>query len=374
MDHRRHEKLKTALLTALLGGLLLLPVYVPWLEQLFPQIQRPPLAGAFERIGHPTLLPGTFLSKAYPRKKEAWLKQESPLTPLFVRAKNELDFRLFRHLNNRRFVLGRDSFFFSKSYLESATGKNYLGRQRLLEQARTLKVFCERLDQLGVPCVVVNPPAKFRQMPEKAPAHYACYPVDSTNWTTLNYLLDSLGVPRLPLDFLLQPFQGKIPTYPQMGLHWNYLGLTLMADSLRSFLERGFGLCLPELRWEIEWKTHPELRNTDLEIMRGANLWSEIPSRPQPYPRIRFEPNSCPKPNVLIIGDSYFQMFYDYGLMEGLFAPESTFFYYGLTLFPEKQRQNASDPLSPESLQKRDLVILSHSEDNLHRLGFGVIQ
>ena len=101
----------------------------------------------------------------------------------------------------------------------------------------------------------------------------------------------------------------------------------------------------------------------------GARAICPCPTRRSGTRRTAFP--TCPK--VLIIGDSYYKIWYDYGIQQAMFHPESSFWYYYGTIFPPQGYQHAQSlPILEETL-RRDIILLPHAEINLNNFGFGYL-
>ena len=83
------------------------------------------------------------------------------------------------------------------------------------------------------------------------------------------------------------------------------------------------------------------------------------------------------KKRVIVMGDSYYKIWYDLGIHQGLFTEGSEFWYYGRTIFPkriiDKKEVIVSNLNVWEEWKKADFIILQNSETNLPRLGFELI-
>lgn len=372
------DKLFKYFLFFILGlSIFLLPRYIPFLEKQIPAIQARKLTGKQVIVSKDAFSIQKCFNKSFQKNFEANLKQESPIADMLIRGKNQIDYQLFNQINTNTTFAGKNEFLYSKAYAEAYIGKDFLGENEIISKVQKLKKVAEALEKKGIKCLVINPPSKPRAIPEFLPDFYQNYPIQNSNWTTFNSILDKEGIPSLQLDFLLEPYEKEnLPLYPKLGLHWNYLGMTLVAEELRRYSENIFNLSLPKMEWQIRMKPVEEMLGTDIEMMNGSNLWRDLPSPLMPYPEIEYLNDSLTsKPNVLVIGDSYYKIIYDYGLQEGLFDKMSSFFYYYKEVYPK--RKNPKEAKAYDILKEikdRDLIIFSHAEVNLERFGFGFIE
>ena len=97
-----------------------------------------------------------------------------------------------------------------------------------------------------------------------------------------------------------------------------------------------------------------------------------------PYPKIRYIKNdSTVRPNVLSVGDSFYKLIYEFGIVDGLFDSQSTFWYYNHEVYPMRlvngKRLTNKDLDILDEIRQRDVVMITAYEDNLERFGFGFI-
>jgi len=134
---------------------------------------------------------------------------------------------------------------------------------------------------------------------------------------------------------------------------------------------------------EMNWRDSVELSEAkvefDNELIAGANFLWNPPLEPLPYPKIKYiETDSTTKPKVLSIGDSFYKLVYEFGIIEGLFHQESTFWYYNHEIFPQQLRNGKfltnKDLNVLEEIRKREIIILTLFEDNLERFAFDFVE
>ncbi|MEZ4826830.1 MAG: hypothetical protein R3C61_11160 [Bacteroidia bacterium] len=125
-------------------------------------------------------------------------------------------------------------------------------------------------------------------------------------------------------------------------------------------------------------ETYYQRNDTDWEVERAMNLLFPIPDNNAIRPVYHFEDGDTTyhKPRVIVIGDSYYKIWYDQGLQKNLFHPQSQFWYYGLELLPHREingeRASVMSLDVIDEMKQADLVIFLNAEINLPRLGFEV--
>ncbi|MCB9264703.1 MAG: hypothetical protein H6558_06750 [Lewinellaceae bacterium] len=357
-------------------ALLTLPeYYLPLLQEAFPSLQAPVLGGSFERVEYPRFWPQKWLTGDYQGQFEKARRNQSPIAPSVVRHRNQLLRDVFGDSGAPRVVYGENDFFYSIEYCRALAGMDYIGRQTIQAKVEQLQRIQELLGPDGPKVLVLLPPGKPRVLPENLPSFFRERESESTNWQVFSELLSGSGVPFMNFDFLIgKKSEYPYPIYPQFGLHWNYYGATVAADSLRRKIGQLLGKELPVMKYKESVEMRDSLMSTDKELLYGANIMREPPAKPMPYPKIQYREDSLSfRPRVLIVGDSYYKIWYDYGIQNGLFHPESSFWYYYGTMFPPRNGQHAQSlPVLEETLSK-DIILLPHAEINLNNLGFGYL-
>lgn len=365
------------LLFFLVLALLTLPeYYLPALQRAFPALQARVLGGSFEQVDYPRFWPQKWLTGDYQDQFEKARRNRSPIAPFVVRHRNQLLRGVFGDSGAPRVVYGENDYFYAVEYCEAFAGLDYAGRAAIQARVQQLQRIQELLGPDGPRLLVLLPPGKPRVLPEQLPDFYRSRQADSTNWQVFSELLRTSGVPFMNFDFLIREKEAfPYPTYPQFGLHWNYYGATVAADSLRRKIGQMLGRRLPLMDYRQSIEVRDSLMGTDKELLYGANIKREPPAKPMPYPQVEYRSDSLTYlPKVLIVGDSYYKLWYDYGIQEGLFHPESSFWYYYGAIYPQQEGKHAQSlPVLEESL-RRDIILLPHAEINLNNFGFGYLE
>ena len=364
------------LLFFLVLALITLPeYYLPALQQAVPALQAPVLGGSFERVDYPRFWPQKWLTGDYQDQFEKARRNQSPIAPFIVRHRNQMLRDIFGDSGAPRVVYGENDYFYSIEYCQAFAGMDYIGRNALEARVLQLQRIQELLGPDGPKLLVLLPPGKPRVLPENLPAFFRERQADSSNWRVFSELLEASGVPFMNFDFLIRQKEAlPYPIYPQFGLHWNYYGATIAADSMRQKVGQLLGKNLPVMEYQQSISMRDSLMSTDKELLYGANIMREPPVKPMPYPTIEYRQDSLTfQPDALVIGDSYYKIWYDYGLQAGLFHPESSFWYYYGTAFPPQGGQHAQSLPILEETKRRDIILLPHAEINLNNFSFGYL-
>ena len=367
---------KHIILLLLLAVLCLSEWYLPVLLQHFPALQAEQLGGSFERISRPELTVHSWLNRKFQRDFETYQKNQSDNASFFIKVRNQLNYRLLNSIAAEDVLLAKDYNLHSLDYCKAYIGYKCCDHSLLEGKADTLSQLSNWLESQNKKLLILLPPGKARVMPEQLPDFFQKRATKATNWHQIQTYLDERGIAYMDFDFLIdQHRQGvhSYPLYPQFGLHWSFYGLTVSADSIRSKLEQMLKRRLPEMKYQNQIEQRTDLMLTDEELLFAANLFYDLPKRPMPYPNIEYlQAENTTKPNMLIIGDSFYNVFLEYGIQQGLFDSDSSFWYYFRSVRPQAGDARTLD--LAEEIAKRDVIILQAGELNIQSLGFGVLE
>jgi len=360
----------------LCGILFLPPFYLPFLEKKLGW-QFGELGGFSVKQDKPILTWNNWIKGKYQKQYNNFLNDKTEVKRIMVRTRNKWDYDVFGTLGNKEVLLGKENMLFDQSYCNSRNGLDFKGRDWIAEQLAKLKVIVEYLKTHDTHFLIVVPPAKARVFPDLLPDSQRNFPRDSTNWETFNQLFSEFQIPFLDFHFLLNyEEKNNLSVYPQTGLHWNYLGAALTLDSMLQVLERQDSIAFPNIIWNTPIPINDNFEDTDLELLRSINLSEGFPQYPMPYPILHF--SEIPKTKSIVIGDSYYKILFRKGYHEKVFQKKSPFwYYYNRQLFKKKDSEKWFDhnpkKVLPQ-LEATDVVILSCSEINLVKFGFGFIE
>ena len=275
---------------------------------------------------------------------------------------------VFKDMGNPDLVLGKDFHVFYLPYCDQLLGHHYLGRSRIEAIARKLVRAEELLKEQGTQLFLLLPPSQPRALADYLPAPYYGNINDTTNWAVFTDVFQEYDLPVVAFENLLTQDSTFPPHYPKLGLHWNMYGASVAMETFRTAIMDRVEVKLPVLTWPDQLRWQKELMTTDRELLHAANLYRPFPESLNPYPEIRAEEDSMTqKLNALVVGDSYYQILFDYGLHDQLFDTDSRFWYYFRTVYPPKEGQRK--PMEYEDLaneiKDRDLLVMTYAEINL---------
>jgi len=315
----------------------------------------------------------------YQNHYEDYIKDQSRVRDLMVRFRNQIDYDVFNTIGNQTIILGEDNMLFSKGYIDAVIRPTIKSEAWVKEKVRRLRTIIDYFEQKNTAFLVISPPSKARVYPDKLPSNLRNLKQQTTNRSFFKAAFEQYDIPFIDFDFLIDyESTHQLPTYPQAGLHWNYLAAALATDTMRHFLVAHYDLVMPTFIWPDTIPFHTDFKSTDTELLRSANLYSAVDLNPMPYPEINYSniPDSlCPK--AIVIGDSYYQILNEEGYHEALFRKGSPYWHYfgaeGFTRKDKLKRFNKNNHEVVEKIKAADVVIIASSETNLSRFSFGFI-
>ena len=155
--------------------------------------------------------------------------------------------------------------------------------------------------------------------------------------------------------------------YPKCGTHWSTYGAYLAADTLLKFIEHQRKIDMPDIKVRsMELCDKPRFSDDDLE--KTVNLFFSISQPKLAYPELGFvDDESKTKPDVLIVGDSYYFNIHTSDIPGNVFNSES-FWLYNKFVYPETYEKDLSvKSLNLKSeIEKRDVILLMITERFMH--------
>ena len=161
--------------------------------------------------------------------------------------------------------------------------------------------------------------------------------------------------------------------YPKHGNHWSMYGSYLVADSLIKYIEMKGNMDLPNLVLKNVSIKQPQ--NEDKDIEYGINLLFKLKSYDLAIPEIEIEDTTGKtKPNVLIIGDSFYWNLYHMKIAKCF--KESSFWYYNQVVYQNNnEKQTLVSSLNfDEEIKKHDFIFILATESNIKNFGWGFMK
>ena len=352
---------------------------IPLIELQFDLVEEKPLKGAYYDVKDKTLTLVGWFSGEFQAAKEPYLKSILGFRSFLIRIHNQLDYTFFKITHSDGIIVGKDNVLFQDMYINAYCGRDYVGHNTLSNQVDKYILLQNQLSEQGIDLYLIIAPGKASIFPENIP-EYLKLNRDTTNYDKAIQLLKKKGGKFLDLKpyFLSLNKKPKYPLFPNHGTHWSGYAVTLAADSIFNFLE--FNTNFDFLKYHTsEGTLSDDYRFTDNDIGSAINLLFKNTNQKLYYPEVNFEKSDSTfvKPNVLLIGDSFTQSFWKfYPYFDELFDKKSRFWYYNRVVAwqPENNGTYVSKLDLHEEINKRDIILILATEQNLSNFGFGFIE
>ncbi|MBU2651046.1 MAG: hypothetical protein KKA81_08930 [Bacteroidetes bacterium] len=361
--------------------LILFVLISPALQQIFGIVAIKPLHGSFTLPPKPTLEKlnwQEWFSGGFQNDFNSRLEENVGFRNYLIRILYQLDFSLFKEVHTVGVVVGKDNYLYENSYINAYNGTDFSGTHRIVDQSHKIQLVKDKLHETGKDLLILFAPGKGSFYPEYIPEKFLGDTDDTTNYAYYVRCLNEFDVPLLDFKDYFTRIKSESPyaLFPKAGIHWSTYGAALVSDSLVGYLNSHYGLRLPKFEYHAQ-PVNDSLKYTgfDYDIGVGLNILSYI-NQPDlaivdiDYPDIE----DSLRPDVLVIGDSYFINLIRAGFPEAYFD-NYQFWYYNRTIYPRPpdSSNNLKDYDTMKEIAKYDIILIIATDANLWKFPFGII-
>lgn len=310
-------------------------------------------------------------------KFENYVEKHVGFRKFFIRLRNQLRFACFKDAPGT-ILIGKNNYLFERDYINSWFGADYWGADSLGRTCAKLKLIEQAIAKQNKHFIVVIAPGKASYFPE-----YLSYEMvkdyrrSVSNYDVYSKVLPQLNIPFIDMRkwFLQMKDTSSLPLFPRMGIHWSVYGSLIAADSLLGYMAHKRDEPVGDISWsKIEVTT--KYRVSDADLMELMNLMWSPATDSLPYPVVNYHPvPTAKKPNVLVIGDSYYWNIMCDSVPLKLFADSSYFWFYNEKAYSSdlNMRYMVDHKYLKQEIDKREFVILFTTDGNLWRFPFGAL-
>lgn len=340
---------------------------------IFPE---KPLHGAITVPEKPIFSAKTWFDASYQKSYDDYLEQGIGFRSTLIRINNQIAFSVFDTALANGVIIGKKNCLYEYNYIKAYEGIDFSGFDKINQEIEKAKYIQNKLKESGKQFLIVFVPGKASYFPEFIPDKYQVKDRSFTNYDTYTKRCREEGINYLDLNkwFMQMKDTSRYPLYTKAGIHWSLYGVALSVDTLVKVMQRMAGIKMVGYGWDgIELSSKP--RETDDDIAQGMNVLFPVKTGVLAYPKIRFDegPDRV-KPNVLVVGDSYYWNIMGSGTAARLFG-DNNFWYYNREAhnpaWPEPKK--VSDLNLVDVIKKQQFIMLMFTEANLSRFGFGFI-
>ncbi|MGP8216314.1 MAG: alginate O-acetyltransferase AlgX-related protein [Bacteroidia bacterium] len=314
-----------------------------------------------------------------------YLNQSYGFRSVFIRLTNQIEWSLFKNSPNYQVLIGKDGFLFYKDYTDAYNGNDFIGADKINVKIKELEYLNDTLGKLNKKLVLIFAPNKSDIYNQLLPRSFQ----EIKGTTNYNGYLNRLQESKIAyIDFnnCFKAWENNslFPLFSPYGSHYSVYGACKTGDSIIRYIENITGKKLPDAIVARTDKSPP--KGYDVDLMDLMNL--AFPPHYKAtfaYPTISVKEGvTSYKPNVLIIGDSFFSELIQYYHILDFFSKRSSFCLWNHPgsniLYDENtgiytiiSNQTKNTDLRNE-IMKYDIIIIMSSLSNLPNLGWGFIE
>lgn len=349
--------------------LLILLIWTPFVQMQFNLFSEKELNGAVEKAEFVPLKSQSWFDESFQTNNEDYVNENFGFRKELVRLHNQINYSLFNKLNTSNIYEGKNGYFF-RFYMDGFNDNtNFIGDKRINEWMTQLKMLTDTLNKKGIKVITLIAPGKHRFMPENLPDEFKTI-VDEkkTNYYQIKTYLDKDSLHYIDYDQWFKNMKDtvSIPLFSKGGIHWTQSGSLLAFDSLMKYINCVYQTDYQQLKWQ--WSDFEQRKSwtEDIDIVRTLNLIETLDELNLYYADVSTDDPSKPRPNILLIGDSYFHAAFWSGIAPKVFSEKSSFWYYNHTVYNfDGSSSNVSDLDLKQEIESRDIIILLNTVMNL---------
>jgi len=350
-----------------------LAISMPLLMSFVKKDNKPDLAGLVISDEKPVFSWADWFDGTYQAEKEDYNNDHWAFKEITVRLNNQFYYKAFNQIRVNNFVIGKEDYVFSESYIFSAFGDDLVEEKKVSTLLEKAKVIQDTLKKKGIDLLLVYAPGKGVGCKEFVEDKYV-HEIKNTNYNLFVSNSKRLGVNYLDLyDYFgkLKP-KSPYPLFPRFGHHWSYYGECLAVDTIIRHIEKLHNCDMPALRWD-SIEVVDTARSRDADVLKSMNLYAN-PSQNMKlaYPMIYFEEDSLKnRTRVLTISDSYWYGPVYMGVTQKAFG-YGEFWYYNNRVVPNREAGVKTEVWEldlKKEIESNQVIMLLYSDGNLG--GFG---
>jgi len=364
---RRSQILKNILIF-----LMLVILFIPLIQNTLKLFTVRDLKGSFKLSPDIEFISEYWFSGLFQENKEKYVNEHFGFRNTLVRTNNQVKFNLFKKTSNIETVIGRDNYLFAKAYIESYTGENFVGSEKIIATCGVIKALQDKMQEQGKIFLPVLAPNKARVLNNYLPAGVSIKNI--SNYEAMLICFKKLNVRYLDFNaYFMENYKtSPYPLHPKYGVHWSSYGHTLAADSIINYINYHYHVNTPRLDWKKNIVLSDSLRELDYDAGDGMNLFIDrMPSEKMAYPAYQYKDTANARPPLLVVGDSYNFGLEMTGIQNRIFS-DYKFLYYFKELLPYSEDKEAFLKLNlKEEIENHKVFLMIATEHNLKDFGWG---
>lgn len=236
----------------------------------------------------------------------------------YIRTYNQLMYSCFNQSTNDHIVIGKNGELFLRQYTDVTTGKALRdefgtvdsAQRAAISNVQETKRWMDTLRARGIQLLVVLAPDKPAIYPEYLPDDMQRLAAENPFSLQETYaeLYRQYGIPHIHFTPIFQEWKKTTPypLYTRYGTHWAHSTIPAVTDTILRKMEELLQRQLPSVQY-VDSNLTTRYQASDRELEGQLNLLFPLRHQRLPMPTFALKPEgNDAKPNLLVIGDSYF--------------------------------------------------------------------
>lgn len=314
-----------------------------------------------------------WMDGSYQKLSEDYNNDHWAYKEILVRLNNQFYYKAFNQIRVNGFVIGKDNYVFSESYIFSAFGDDLIKEEKVITQLQKAKLVQDSLKKKGIDLLLVYAPGKGSFCKEFIENKYK-HNFQNTNLNLFISNSKRLGLNYLDLNKYFEKLKSISPhaLFPKYGHHWSNYAECLAVDTIIKHMEKLHSCDMPNLFWE-NIEVVDSARGRDADVLKSMNLLSNPNQNMKlAYPEIQFEDDSLKNTTrVLTISDSYWYGPVYMGVGQNCFAG-GQFWYYCNKVVPSPRQGEKVEVWEldfKKEIESNQIIMILYSDGNLPMFG-----
>lgn len=355
----------------------MLLLFLLMIQQRFQIFQLKPLKGSFALQEGPIFSINGWFDGSYQSQKQLYIEENIGFRNFFVRVNNQIAYSFFNHARANGVIVGKDNYLFEEEYINAYLGRNFIGRDSIVDKVQKLKMIQDTLKTMNIDLFVVLAAGKGTFYSEFIPKRYFSEKKSTTNYEVYLEEIKKNRVNHIDFNhwFLEMKDTSSYPLFPKCGIHWSNYGDLLAADSIVKYIQTIRRIIMPEIRIN-NIELPDSVRDPDDDIERGMNLLFNIPDLKMAYPSFTIiKDSNTVETKVLTIADSYYWNMFNWGISKKVFN-HGQFWYYSKQIYPDSYDKPVTvDEINfKKEIEKNDVILLMSTDALLGKFAYGFIE
>lgn len=306
--------------------LIMVTLCLPLAQHVTGLFKMKPLEGFTAPVEPVRLNVKTLRNGSYQDYAQRYLQQNFGFRNFYIRSYNQLMYSCFRQTTNQNVIVGENGEFYLKQYTDVYTGKKLQETYGTVDSARAamrhnVEETCRIIDSLrrfGTDVIVVLAPSKPLIYPEYLPKEIRQAHCPFSIQEEYAELYAQAGIEHinfLPIFRRLKQ-ESSYPVYTRFGTHWAYATMPFVADTILQKIAAVKHYPMPHVVYGDSNFSY-RYKGSDRELEGQLNLLFPLRHGKIPMPSYSLQDDRIfRKPNLLVVGDSYFTQLRNTGFME----------------------------------------------------------